>query len=113
MTAGGSGTAPLRALLPAVGGRPLAELPRGLYAYVMAASRRQQVPLVLLTLLIFMAPAFWGYSTRVFAGDGALHLLGIATNLVGILVSLLGNCIMVVILARAWERGEDRRTGIV
>lgn len=53
MTAGGSGTAPLRALLPAVGGRPLAELPRGLYAYVMAASRRQQVPLVLLTLAIF------------------------------------------------------------
>lgn len=43
----------LRALLPAVGGRPLPELPRGLYTYVMAASRRQQVPLVLLTLAIF------------------------------------------------------------
>ena len=31
------------ALLPAVGGRPLPELPHGLYAYVMAASRRQSV----------------------------------------------------------------------
>ena len=85
----------------------------GVFFYVIGHLLVSVMPLVLLTLLIFMAPAFWGYSTRVFAGDGALHLLGIATNLAGILVSLLGNCIMVVILARAWERGEDRRTGIV
>ena len=53
MIGGGSGTELLQTLLPAVGGRPLRRLPRGLYAYVLAASRRQQVPLFLLTVAVF------------------------------------------------------------
>lgn len=53
MTPVGSETAVMRAMLPGVGGQPLAQLPPGLYAYVLAASRRQQVPLFLLTLVIF------------------------------------------------------------
>ncbi len=40
-------------LLPSVDERPLARLPEGLYRYVIAVSRRQQVPLCLLTFLVF------------------------------------------------------------
>ncbi len=53
MIGGGSGTDLMQTLLPAVGGRPLRRLPRGLYAYVLATSRRQQVPLFLLTVAVF------------------------------------------------------------
>jgi len=43
----------LCAVLPSVEGRPLDRMPEGLYRYVLAVSGRQQVPLCLLTLLIF------------------------------------------------------------
>jgi ABC-type bacteriocin/lantibiotic exporter with double-glycine peptidase domain len=39
--------------LPPVGGKPAGQMPEGLYAYVLAVSRRQQVPLCLLTFLVF------------------------------------------------------------
>jgi ABC-type bacteriocin/lantibiotic exporter with double-glycine peptidase domain len=40
-------------LLPSVEGRPLRRMPEGLYAYVWAVSWRQQLPLCLLTFLVF------------------------------------------------------------
>jgi ABC-type bacteriocin/lantibiotic exporter with double-glycine peptidase domain len=39
--------------LPSVEGRPLDRMPEGLYPYVVAVSWRQQVPLCLLTFLVF------------------------------------------------------------
>ena len=85
----------------------------GVFFYVIGHLLVSVMPLVLLTMLFFMAPSFWGYTTRIITGDGALHLFGLATNLAAIAVSLLGNCIMVVILARAYERGEDRLSGLI
>jgi ABC-type bacteriocin/lantibiotic exporter with double-glycine peptidase domain len=39
--------------LPPVGGNPTGRMPEGLYGYVMAVSRVQQLPLCLLTFLVF------------------------------------------------------------
>lgn len=41
------------AALPSIDGRPLATMPKSLYAYVYKVSARQQVALCLLTLLVF------------------------------------------------------------
>ncbi|MEZ5872450.1 MAG: hypothetical protein R3D32_11545 [Nitratireductor sp.] len=84
----------------------------GVFVYVIGHLLVSVMPLVVATLFFYMAPAIWGYTTRVVTGDGALHLLGAATNLAAIAISLLGNCIMVVILSRAYEMGEDRRNGM-
>lgn len=41
------------AVLPSVDGRPSGEMPDGLYKFVMAMTWRQQIPLCLLTFLVF------------------------------------------------------------